>query len=71
MPLSIARTVGVPKGCVARPAVAAPVTGTVVYCKKRGVPQRLHYAMTACGTKLTCHPSNVCPSRPVNRVGRR
>jgi hypothetical protein len=38
------KTVGVPKGCVARPAVAAPVvvapvTGPVVVCKKRGVPK--------------------------------
>jgi len=38
------KTVGVPKGCVARPAVAAPVVvapvaGPVVYCKKRGVPK--------------------------------
>ena len=33
------KTVGVPKGCVARPAVAAPVAGPVVYCKKRGVPK--------------------------------
>jgi hypothetical protein len=38
------KTVGVPKGCVARPAVGAPVVvapvaGPVVYCKKRGVPK--------------------------------
>ena len=39
------KTVGVPKGCVARPAVAAPVVaapaagGAVVYCKTRGVPK--------------------------------
>lgn len=38
------KTVGVPKGCVARPAVAAPVvvapaSGPVVYCKTRGVPK--------------------------------
>lgn len=38
------KTEGVPKGCVARPAVAAPVVvapvaGPVVYCKKRGVPK--------------------------------
>jgi hypothetical protein len=38
------KTVGVPKGCVARPAVAAPVVvapvaGPVVYCKTRGVPK--------------------------------
>jgi hypothetical protein len=38
------KTVGVPKGCVVRPAVAAPVVvapvaGPVVACKKRGVPK--------------------------------
>jgi hypothetical protein len=33
------KTVGVPKGCVARPAVVAPVAGPVVYCKTRGVPK--------------------------------
>jgi hypothetical protein len=38
------KTVGVPRGCVARPAVvapvvAAPVAGPVVYCKTRGVPK--------------------------------
>ena len=37
------KTVGVPKGCVARvaaPVVAAPAAGgAVVYCKTRGVPK--------------------------------
>jgi hypothetical protein len=33
------KTVGVPKGCVARPAVVAPAAGPVVYCKTRGVPK--------------------------------
>jgi hypothetical protein len=38
------KTVGVPKGCVARPAVAAPavvapVASTAVVCKTRGVPK--------------------------------
>jgi len=36
------KTVGVPKGCVARPVAAAPVVpaaGGVVYCKTRGVPK--------------------------------
>jgi hypothetical protein len=38
------KTVGVPRGCVVRPAVAAPVVaapvaGPVVYCKTRGVPK--------------------------------
>jgi hypothetical protein len=38
------RTVGVPKGCVARPAVAAPVVvapvaSPAVVCKTRGVPK--------------------------------
>jgi len=38
------KTVGVPKGCVVRPAVVAPVVvapvaGPVVVCKKRGVPK--------------------------------
>jgi hypothetical protein len=38
------RAVGVPRGCVVRPAVAAPVVaapvaGPVVYCKTRGVPK--------------------------------
>jgi hypothetical protein len=39
------KTVGVPKGCVARPVAAAPVvaapaaSGAVVYCKTRGVPK--------------------------------
>ena len=38
------KTVGVPRGCVVRPAVvapvvAAPVAGPVVYCKTRGVPK--------------------------------
>jgi hypothetical protein len=38
------KTVGVPKGCVARPAIAAPVVvapagGPVVACKTRGVPK--------------------------------
>jgi hypothetical protein len=38
------KTVGVPKGCVVRPAVVAPVVvapvaGPVVYCKTRGVPK--------------------------------
>jgi hypothetical protein len=38
------KTVGVPKGCVVRPAVeapvvVAPVAGPVVYCKTRGVPK--------------------------------
>ena len=38
------KTVGVPKGCVARPAAAAPVVvapaaGPVVACKTRGVPK--------------------------------
>ncbi len=39
------KTVGVPKGCVARPAVAAPVVVApaagrpVVACKTRGVPK--------------------------------
>src|SRR5882757_10986777 len=27
-------------------------------------PQGLHYAMTACGTKLTCHPVERVSSRP-------
>jgi hypothetical protein len=36
------KTVGVPRGCVVRPAVVAPVViapvaGPVVYCKTRGV----------------------------------
>ena len=38
------KTVGVPRGCVVRPAVVAPVVvapvaGPVVYCKTRGVPK--------------------------------
>jgi len=33
------KTVGVPKGCVARPAVAAPVAKPAVVCKTRGVPK--------------------------------
>jgi len=33
------KTVGVPKGCVVRPAVVAPVAGPVVVCKTRGVPK--------------------------------
>ena len=33
------KTVGVPRGCVVRPAVVAPVAGPVVYCKTRGVPK--------------------------------
>jgi len=38
------KTVGVPRGCVVRPVVAAPVVvapvaGPVVYCKTRGVPK--------------------------------
>jgi hypothetical protein len=38
------KTAGVPKGCVARPAVAAPVVvapaaGAAVACKTRGVPK--------------------------------
>lgn len=38
------KTVGVPKGCVVRPAAVAPVVvapaaGPVVYCKTRGVPK--------------------------------
>jgi len=38
------KTVGVPRGCVARPvahpAVVAPVArGNVIYCKTRGVPK--------------------------------
>jgi hypothetical protein len=34
------KTVGVPRGCVVRPAVAAPVVAApVVYCKTRGVPK--------------------------------
>jgi hypothetical protein len=33
------KTAGVPRGCIARPAVAAPVAGPVVYCKTRGVPK--------------------------------
>ena len=38
------KTVGVPKGCVVRPAVVAPVVvapvaGPVVVCKTRGVPK--------------------------------
>jgi hypothetical protein len=39
------KTEGVPKGCVVRPVVAAPVVvapaagGAVVYCKTRGVPK--------------------------------
>jgi hypothetical protein len=33
------KTAGVPKGCIAHPAVAAPVAGPVVYCKTRGVPK--------------------------------
>jgi hypothetical protein len=33
------KTVGVPKGCVARRAVVRPVHRTVVYCRTRGVPR--------------------------------
>jgi hypothetical protein len=33
------KTRGVPKGCVARPAVVKPVHRPVVYCKTRGVPK--------------------------------
>jgi hypothetical protein len=33
------KTAGVPKGCVARPAVAAPVAKPPVVCKTRGVPK--------------------------------
>jgi hypothetical protein len=37
------KTVGVPKGCVARPVVrpvvAAPAGRAVVFCKTRGVPK--------------------------------
>ena len=33
------KTVGVPKGCVARRAVVKPVHRPVVYCKTRGVPK--------------------------------
>ena len=33
------KTVGVPKGCVARHAVVKPVHRPVVYCKTRGVPK--------------------------------
>jgi hypothetical protein len=33
------KTVGVPRGCVVRPVVVAPVGGAVVYCKTRGVPK--------------------------------
>lgn len=38
------KTVGVPQGCVVRPAVVAPVVvapvgGPVVVCKTRGVPK--------------------------------
>jgi hypothetical protein len=37
------KTVGVPRGCVARPVarpvVVAPAGGAVVYCKTRGVPK--------------------------------
>jgi hypothetical protein len=38
------KTVGVPRGCVVRPAVVAPVVvapvaGPVVVCKTRGVPK--------------------------------
>ena len=43
-PVVYCTTVGVPKGCVALPAVAAPVVvapaaGPVVACKTRGVPK--------------------------------
>jgi hypothetical protein len=33
------KTVGVPRGCVVRPVVRAPVAGPVVYCKTVGVPR--------------------------------
>ena len=33
------KTVGVPRGCVVRPVVRAPVAGPVVYCKTVGVPK--------------------------------
>ncbi len=33
------KTAGVPKGCVARPAVAASVAKPPVVCKTRGVPK--------------------------------
>jgi len=33
------KTIGVPKGCVARPVSQAPVSRHVVYCKTRGVPK--------------------------------
>jgi hypothetical protein len=36
------KAVGIPRGCVARPAGAAvvhPVTGPVVYCRRVGVPR--------------------------------
>jgi hypothetical protein len=33
------KTVGVPRGCVVRPVVRAPVAGPVVYCRTVGVPK--------------------------------
>jgi hypothetical protein len=33
------KTVGVPRSCVVRPVVRAPVAGPVVYCKTVGVPR--------------------------------
>jgi hypothetical protein len=33
------KTVGVPKGCVARPTAVAPAAKPVVVCKTRGVPK--------------------------------
>ena len=33
------KTEGVPKGCVARPAVVAPAAKPVVACKTRGIPK--------------------------------
>lgn len=63
------KTVGVPKGCVARPT-------TVVYCTAVGVPKGC-VARPATTVVVTPAPVVVAPSRvgnrggPVNRVGRR
>jgi len=62
------KTVGVPKGCVARPAVGLRLSSRRLLAPlsiaRRAVSPRLHYAMTACGTKLTCHPVERVSSRP-------
>lgn len=59
------KTVGVPKGCVARPVAAAPAARAAVYCTRPGYPVGCVGGAGAPGPGV----SPVNRGGPVNRIG--